>query len=383
VQTSDTTQAGHRIGPDDDSAQAGASAVGHSWPDLLSSLVDGIDLSKEAASWAMGQILAGQASDVQIAAFAVALRGKGETVAEIGGLAETMLDFATPIEIGSPAVDIVGSGGDRANTVNVSTMAAVVAAAAGARVVKHGNRAASSACGAADVLEALGLRLDLSPLQQQQVIDRAGIGFLFAPYYHPALRNTAGARSQLQILTSFNFLGPLSNPGWPPAQAIGVADKRMAELCAGVLADRGNSGLVFHGADGLDELTTTSTSTVWVFSNGEVSATEFDPQDLGIQRAQIRDLVGGGPAQNAEITNRLLTGEPGPVRDIVCLNAAAALAAHDGPGTARQLTETLHPQLARAAEAIDSGAALDTLNSWVKLSQTIPDDPGRRGRMGT
>ncbi len=371
MQTSDTTQPGRPVSPDDTSAPATADNAEHSWPELLSSLVARIDLDREAASWAMEQILAGRTTDVQIAAFAVALRSKGETVAEIGGLAETMLDFATPIEIGPAAVDIVGSGGDRANTVNISTMAAVVAAAAGTRVVKHGNRAASSACGAADVLEALGLRLDLSPAQQEQVIDHAGIGFLFAPYYHPALRNTAGARSQLQILTTFNFLGPLTNPGWPTAQAIGVADKRMAELCAGVLADRGNSGIVFHGADGLDELTTTSTSTVWTFGHGEVSTAELDPQDLGIRRAQIRELVGGGPAQNAEITNRLLTGEPGPIRDIVCLNAAAALAAYDGPGPASQLSQTLQPQLSRAAEAIDSGAALATLKSWVELSQTV------------
>lgn len=345
------------------------SGDGRSWPKLLSSLVAGHDQTWEAASWAMTQILAGEASDVQIAAFAVALRSKGETVAEIGGLAETMLDFATPIQIASPAVDIVGSGGDRANTVNVSTMAGIVAAAAGARVVKHGNRAASSACGAADVLEALGVRLDISPAQQQDVIDRAGIGFLFAPYYHPALRNTAGARSQLQILTTFNFLGPLSNPGWPTAQAIGVANEQMAELSAGVLANRGNHGIVFHGVDGLDELTTTTTSKVWVFAGGEVTATDLDPADLGIERAKIWELTGGGPQQNADIARRLFAGEPGPVRDIVCLNAAAALAAHDGPGPASGLTETLAAQISRAADAIDSGAARATLETWADLTQ--------------
>lgn len=342
-----------------------------SWPELLSALVGGDDQTHDAASWAMRQILAGEASDVQIAAFAVALRSKGETVAEIGGLADTMLDFATRIDIARPAVDIVGSGGDRANTVNVSTMAGVVAAAAGARVVKHGNRAASSACGAADVLEALGVRLDLSPAQQQAVIDDVGIGFLFAPYYHPALRNTAGARSQLQILTTFNFLGPLSNPAWPSAQAIGVANEQMAKLSAGVLADRGNHGLVFHGTDGLDELTTTTTSKVWVFGDGQVTETGLDPRDLGIERAEIGDLIGGGPQQNADIAARVFAGEPGPVRDIVCLNAAATLAAYDGPGPASELTESLAAQVARAGDAIDSGAAQATLDRWATLTRTV------------
>lgn len=347
----------------------------YDWPQLLSALVARQDQPRDATAWAMARILDGQASDVQIAAFAVALRSKGETVAEIGGLAETMLDFATPIELGSPAVDIVGSGGDRANTVNVSTMAGIVAAAAGARVVKHGNRAASSACGAADVLESLGVRITLSPAQQQQVIDRSGIAFLFAPHYHPALRNTASARRQLGILTSFNFLGPLSNPGWPTAQAVGVANEQMAELSAGVLADRGNQGVVFHGADGLDELTTTSTSNVWVFGDGQVVQTILDPRDLGIERAEISDLIGGGPEQNADLARRLFAGEQGPVRDIVCLNAAAALVAHDGPGPATGLTEELAAQLPRAAEAIDSGAARSTLDRWAELTQTVPDRP--------
>lgn len=353
------------------SRSPGTESERHTWPQLLSDLVSGVDQTRQAASWAMTQILDGEASDVQIAAFAVALRSKGETVTEIGGLADTMLDFATPIGITGPAVDIVGSGGDRANTVNVSTMAGIVAAAAGARVVKHGNRAASSACGAADVLEALGIRLMLPPQQQQQVIDQAGIGFLFAPHYHPALRNTAGARSQLGILTSFNFLGPLSNPGWPNAHAVGVANEQMAELSAGVLADRGDQGLVFHGTDGLDELTTTSTSTVWVFADGTVSATILDPRDLGIQPAAISDLVGGDPHQNAELARRVFAGELGPVRDIVCLNAAATLAAYDGPGPAADLADTLANQLPRAAEAIDSGAASATLDRWAELTRTI------------
>ena len=242
-----------------------------------------------------------------------------------------MLDFATPITVPGPAVDVVGSGGDRVNTVNVSTMAAIVAAAAGATVVKHGNRAASSACGAADVLEALGIVLDLDPAGQQQVIEQVGIGFLFAPHYHPALRHAGPTRRELGIATTFNFLGPLANPAQPVAQAVGVADPRMAELMAGVFAARGNQGLVVHGGDGLDELTTTTSSTVWVYADGEVRRTELDPAELGMPRA-------GRPTWSA-VTRRATPrwsatcwpAEPGPVRDIVLLNAAAALVAYDKP----------------------------------------------------
>jgi anthranilate phosphoribosyltransferase len=338
---------------------------GPTWPGVLSSLVAGNDLDAETANWAMSQILAGEASDVQIAGFAVALRSKGESVSEISGLASAMLEVARPITVPNPAVDIVGSGGDRSNTVNISTMAAVVAASAGARVVKHGNRAASSACGSADVLEALGVRLDLSPEDQQRVIERIGIGFLFAPHYHGSLRNTASARSQLGIATTFNFLGPLTNPGRPNAHAVGVADERMAELSARVLAERGDQGLVFHGTDGLDELTTTSTSTVFVFDGDTITRTVLDPRDLGIPAASVSELVGGGPADNAAIARQVFSGEPGPIRDIVLLNAAAALAAFDGPGPADTLQETLAVRLQRAAEAIDSGATAELLDRWI------------------
>ncbi|GAB3924226.1 anthranilate phosphoribosyltransferase 1 [Microlunatus endophyticus] len=340
------------------------------WPGVLSSLVAGNDLDAATATWAMGRILAGEASDVQIAGFAVALRSKGESASELSGLAAAMLQVATPIDVPGPAVDIVGSGGDRSNTVNISTMAAIVAAAAGARVVKHGNRAASSACGSADVLEALGVRLDLAPAEQRQVVDGIGIGFLFAPLYHGSLRNTASARSQLGIGTTFNFLGPLTNPGWPTAHAVGVADERMAELSAQVLADRGDRGLVFHGTDGLDELTTTTTSTVYVFGDGQIGRTDLDPAHLGIERASVADLVGGGPAHNAEIARRVLAGDHGPVRDIVLLNAASALAAFDGPGDADDLEATLGAKLERAAAAIDSGAATALLERWVSATRS-------------
>ena len=251
-----------------------------SWPQLLGGLVRREDQTADATAWAMKQILRGEATPVQLAAFAIALRSKGETVEELASLADVMIEFATPIEVSSPAVDIVGSGGDRARTVNISTMAAIVMAAAGARVVKHGNRAASSACGSADVLEALGIVLDLAPEMQQSVIEQTGIGFLFAPHYHPALRFASAPRSELGIPTTFNFLGPLANPAQPIAQAVGVADPRMAALMAGVFAGRGNQGLVMHGDDGLDEMTTTTSSTVWVYADGDLVRTQFDPADL-------------------------------------------------------------------------------------------------------
>lgn len=341
--------------------------MGNTWPAILSGLVRHEDQSTDAIAWAMGQILSGEATPAQLAAFVIALRSKGETVAEITGLANTMLEFSKPISVPGPAVDVVGTGGDRANTVNISTMAAIVAAGAGARVVKHGNRSASSACGAADVLEELGVVLDLTPEQQVRVIESCGIGFLFASHYHPALRHAAVPRRELGIPTTFNFLGPLTNPGRPIAQAIGVADARMAELMAGVLAARGIRGLVFHGGDGLDELTTTTSSTVWAFADGVVTQTSLDPVDLGLPRASADDLVGGDAPHNAAVVRKLVSGAPGPVRDIVVLNAAAALVALDGPGD--DLVAQLATGVARAQQALDSGAVAAKLDSWIAASQ--------------
>lgn len=339
--------------------------MGHTWPDVLTGLISGDHLSADTASWAMSEILAGNATDVQIAGFLVALRAKGETVEELAGLAESMRDRATPITLDPEAVDVVGSGGDRANTVNVSTMAAVVAAAAGVPVVKHGNRAASSACGSADVIEALGVKLAVEPSAQPAVLDECGIVFLFAPTYHPSLRHAAVPRRELGIATVFNFLGPLANPARPDAMAVGVADVRMAELVAGVYAARGNRGLVFHGTDGLDELTTTSPSRVWLISDGRVVETVLDPADLGIAAAQHADLVGGVADHNAQVVRDLLDGASGPVRDIVLLNAAAALLAFDGPDLDTDPAPQLAGGLERAAAAVDSGAAKDVLARWV------------------
>ncbi len=342
------------------------------WPDLLTSLVTGQDLDRDGTSWAMNEILSGAASPVQVAGFMVALQAKGATPDELNGLVTAMLENARPISLPSrDAVDIVGTGGDRANTVNVSTMAAMVAAAAGAKVVKHGNRAASSACGTADCLEALGVVLDLDPSVQGRVFDEAGIVFLFASHYHPSLRHAAVPRRELGIRTTFNFLGPLANPARPLAQAIGVADLAMAKLVANVLGDRGNRGLVFHGGDGLDELTTTTTSDVWVIRDGRVVTTTLDPLDLGIERTTKESLVGGDPAHNAQVVRDTFAGKLGPVRDIVLLNAAAAILAFDGPDPDADLAEQLREPLRRAAEAVDSGAARDLLERWVGLTRSV------------
>ncbi|MGB3956211.1 MAG: anthranilate phosphoribosyltransferase [Brooklawnia sp.] len=341
------------------------------WPNILTGLVRGDDLDSATTEWAMGEILAGNATPVQMAGFMVALRSKGETVTELNALANGMLAKATPIDLPHNAVDVVGSGGDRANTVNISTMAAIVAAAAGAKVIKHGNRAASSMSGTADCLEALGLALDVSPDRQRQVFAECGLVFLFAPMYHGSLRHTAPARKELGIQTTFNFLGPLANPARPVAQAIGMANLRVAELVAGVLASRGNRGMVFHGDDGLDELTTTTHSDIWLIRGGQVVRTELDPSELGLQPAEPADLVGGPPAHNAQVVRDILAGMTGPVRDIVLLNAAAALLAFDGPDLAAPITGQLRDRLGRVARAIDNGSAAELLDRWIEVTKRV------------
>ena len=342
-----------------------------SWPALLGALIRGRALTAAEAGWAMGEIMEGAATPAQIAGFGVALRKKGETVAEVSGLAQAMLDRATPISVAGPLVDLVGTGGDRAHTVNISTMGAIVAAAAGARVAKHGNRAATSACGAADVLEALGVVIDLPPESSAALVDEVGIAFLFAALYHPALRYASVPRRELGVPTVFNFLGPVANPARPGAQAVGVADPRMGPVLAGVLAGRGCSALVFHGDDGLDELTTAAASTVWVAHDGAVSQARLDPASLGVARSRPGDLRGGDAAHNAGVVRSVLGGAPGPVRDTVILNAAAALAAAGGVPGASGLGPALADGCARAAAALDSGAAADLLTRWVAASQRL------------
>jgi anthranilate phosphoribosyltransferase len=296
------------------------------WPALIGALIRGESLTAGEAAWAMNEIMEGAATPAQIAGFGVALRIKGETAIEVGGLAGAMLDHATRIAVPGRIADLVGTGGDGAHTVNISTMGTIVAAAAGARMVKHGNRAASSACGAADVLEALGVVIDLPPAASVQLAEEIGIAFLFAPLYHPGLRHAGPTRRELGVPTVFNFLGPVANPARPQAQAIGVADPRMGAIIAGVLAGRGCSALVFHGDDGLDELTTTTTSTVWAVCQGGVSQLMLDPAELGLARGVAADLHGGDATYNAAVARRVLAGEQGPVLDTVLLNAAAALA---------------------------------------------------------
>ncbi|MFF1691484.1 MULTISPECIES: anthranilate phosphoribosyltransferase [unclassified Streptomyces] len=344
----------------------GNTAAGRSWPSVLNGLLDGRDQSADDTAWAMDRIMRGEATDAQIAGFAVALRAKGETVEEISGLVRAMYEHANVIEVPGDTVDIVGTGGDGAKTVNISTMSAIVIAGAGAKVVKHGNRAASSASGASDVLEKLGVNLELTPKRVAEVADEAGITFCFAVKFHPALRYVAAARGQLGIRTTFNFLGPLTNPAKVRAQAVGVADARMAPIVAGVFAERGHSSLVFRGDDGLDELTTTATSRIWVVRDGVVREEAFDPRDVGIDLVPVSALRGADASYNADVARRLLDGEKGPVRDAVLLNSAAALVAltpGEGP-----LTEQLRAGMARAAESIDSGSAKRTLERWVAAS---------------
>jgi anthranilate phosphoribosyltransferase len=336
------------------------------WPEVLSALVARQDLTAEQAAWAMGEILAGEATPVQIAGFAVALRAKGETIEEMTGLVEAMYARATPISVAGRLLDVVGTGGDRSMSVNISTMAAIVAAGAGARVVKHGNRSASSKSGSADVLEALGIRLDLPADRVAALANEAGITFCFAAAFHPAMRHAAVPRRELGVGTTFNFLGPLANPVRPAAQAVGCADRRMAPVMAGVFAARGVDAWVFRGDDGLDELTTTTTSSVWTVHGGTVTEVTIDPAAHGLPVASAEELRGGDTAHNAEVVRRTLDGEQGPVRDAVLLNAAAALAVYDAPDA--PVEDALAAGLAKAAEAVDSGAARATLDRWVAAS---------------
>lgn len=339
------------------------------WPDLLTALLDKQNLSISEASWAMRRIMTGDASDAQLAAFLVALRAKGETVDEIVGFRDAVLENARPLALDPMAIDIVGTGGDRFGTVNVSTMASIVAAASGAPVIKHGNRAASSAAGSSDVLAALGLRLDLDEDRIAEVFAETGITFAFAAHFHPGFRHAAAVRGELAVPTVFNFLGPLCNPARCEANAVGVANLSKVPLFVGVFQTRGATALVFRGDDGLDELTTTGHSHIWEVSRGAVTEHDLDPIELGIPRAELSDLLGGDPEHNAAIARRVLAGEGGPVRDIVLLNAAAGLVSYDlarNPAEVQvSIVERFRTKLAVAGEAIDSGAALRKLEEWV------------------
>ena len=339
------------------------------WRGVLTDLLQRRPLSADLTAWAMNEIMTGEATPAQLAAFAVLLHAKGETPDELAGLARTMLVRAPRVRVGARCVDIVGTGGDGAHTVNLSTMAAIVVAGSGRLVVKHGNRAASSKCGTADVLEELGVVIDLPAAGVEQCAREAGIGFCFAPVFHSGLRHAGGPRRELGVPTAFNVLGPLTNPARPDAAAIGCADHAMAPVMARVLADRGDSALVFHGDDGLDELTTATTSQVWVAHAGVVTTATVDPRTLGIAVPGPDALLGGDAAENAAVVRAVLAGDAGPVRDAVLLNAAAGIAAFDQDlvdleaGLARGMTA--------AAQAIDSGAAAQLLERWIAVSHMV------------
>lgn len=339
------------------------------WPAILTRLLAGDDLSIAEASWAMEEVVSGRATPSQLAGLLVALRAKGETVDEIVGFRDAVLAQARPLDVDPMALDIVGTGGDGLETVNVSTMASIVAAAAGAKVVKHGNRAASSASGSSDVLAALGIDLTLEPERVAAVLDEAGITFAFASSFHPGFKNAAATRAELGIPTVFNFLGPLCNPARPEASAVGVAALEKVPLVVGVFQTRGATALVFRGDDGLDELSTTGHSHLWEVSRGSVTEHDLDPADVGVSRASLDELRGGDPEHNATIVRRVLAGETGPVRDIVLLNAAAGLVswrlAQDHAEGERDIRERFREQLTAAAEAVDSGAAAAKLDAWV------------------
>ena len=343
------------------------------WPDVIGRLLRRHDLPAELAERAMATILAGEATEAQIAGFAVALRAKGETSEELAALVRTMLRFGETVDIpldgpGGPVVDTCGTGGDRSGTVNISTLAALVVAGAGVRVAKHGNRAASSACGSADLLEALGVTIDLGPSGVARCVDEAGIGFCFAPKFHPALRFAGPARRELGTPTTFNFLGPLASPAGVRRRVVGVSDRSMAERMAQTLAELGvERAMVFCGGDGLDELTTTTVSEVWDLDDDVVRAYTLDPADYGITRAEPGDLLGGDAAANVAIAEHMLDGEPGAVRDIVALNAAAALVVADA-------APDLGAGLEQAITSVEAGKAAAVLETFVRTSAAAAAD---------
>lgn len=344
--------------------------VANIWSKNLATLDVGLDLEPLDVQWCMREILEGRAETIRIKEFLLALKNKGETSDEVGALVAQMYEHCAPISIRERAVDTVGTGGDGAHTINISTTSAIIAAAAGAKVIKHGNRAASSKAGSADLLEALGVSITLDGNGVEQCFAELGIGFCFAPVFHPAMRFAGPARKELGVPTVFNILGPLANPAKPQAAAIGVANDRMHLVMAQVLGDRGVDGFVFRGDDGLDEITLATTTSVLTIGNGEISSDLIDPLDFSISRAPISALIGGDATENAAITTAIFAGEKGAPRDAVVLNAAAAIAAYEG-----DFDLDLHDRLAKGVEkavmAIDSGAASLLLSQWIELSQRL------------
>ncbi|WP_311244368.1 anthranilate phosphoribosyltransferase [Microbacterium sp. WCS2018Hpa-23] len=345
------------------------------WSDVLTTLLERRDLSVWESTWAMRQIMRGDVTEAQLAGFLVALRAKGETIDEIVGFRDAILEAAVPLPVSPNVLDIVGTGGDRVGTVNVSTTAAVIIGATGVPVVKHGNRAASSASGSSDVLSALGLELTLDPAAVSSILDRTGITFAWAGAFHPGFKHAGAVRAELGVPTVFNMLGPLCNPARAEANAVGVAQLERVPLITGVFRTRGATALVFRGDDGLDELTTTGHSRIWEVTRGDIHEHDLDPRDLGIPVADLADLIGGTPDHNAEILRRTLDGEKGAVRDIVLLNAAAGIVAfelsQDATQVQRPILERLREGYERAAAAVDDGRAIAKLDEWISVSREL------------
>ena len=340
------------------------------WPEILSSLVEGNDLSISQAEWAMKSVMNGEATSAQLAAMLIALRIKGETVDEIVGFRDAALASALPLPVDPMALDIVGTGGDPYGAVlNISSVASIIAAAGDVPVIKHGNRAASSKSGASDVLSALGLKLDLTPERVAEVLGEVGITFVYAALFHPGFANAGPTRREIGIPTLFNILGPLCNPARPQASAVGVGSRERVSLLVGVFQTRGATALVYRGDDGIDKLTTTGHSHVWEVSRGFVTEHDLDPLELGIPRAPIEALLGKGPEFNANVIRSVLAGEKSPSRDVVLLNAAAGLAsfelAKDPEQIQRPLLQRMSEQLERAEGLVDSGRASAKLDEWV------------------
>ena len=348
-----------------------------SWPVLLGKLLAKNDLNRAEAGWAMGQIMSGEASEAQMGAFMMALRSKIETVEELAGLVDVMLQHSVILDTGSDAVDIVGTGGDMVGTVNISSMAAIVASAAGVPVMKHGSRSASGKTGSSEMLEVLGIRLDQSPERVADIFREIGLTFFYAPVFHPAMRFVAPVRKQLGVPTTFNFLGPLANPAQPIATSLGVANRQIAPLMAAEVASRGRNALVFRGSDGLDELTTTGTSEIWLVQGGEVREFNLNPTVLGLKTAKIEQLLGGDPQHNAQVARSVFAGERadnlGAIADVVALNAAGGVVAY-GLGSGQiesqaDLDTAFSAALTKTIDAISSGAAAQKLSHWISASQ--------------
>jgi len=333
--------------------------------EAIDTLIQGQSLTMEQAAAVMEEIMGGEATPAQFGAFVTALRLKGETVDEITGMARVMRDKAVPVAVSGPVVDTCGTGGDGSQTFNISTTAAFVVAGAGLKVAKHGNRGMSSGCGSADVLEQLGVKIDLGAKEVEQCLEQVGIGFMFAPVFHPAMKYASAPRREIGIRTVFNILGPLTNPAGASAQMLGVADRSLTVKIAKVLKLLGcHHALVVHGEDGLDEITLDGRTTVCELNKGVIKGYPIDPEEFGFSRVSVRNLRGGSPQENADILLGVLKGQKGPHRDIVLLNAAAAL-------VAGEKAQTMKDGIALAKEIIDSGRALEKLEGLIRLSQSL------------